>query len=806
MGWLNKFLLRIRRGPEFAAIFVITLALGVGANSALFSALRGYFLAPLPFPQANRLIVIQQKIGGTNDQISAATYEYLRDNAQSITAGGLVHDAGGILTIGGGQAHKVRLEAVTASWFTAIGVQPFLGRTFGPEADKPGGPHEVVLSYGFWQDAMHGDRNVLGKTIMLNARPQTIVGVMPKGFYFASRQAKFWVPEVINPTDLSADQVFNMQGRRFVARLRPGVSLSAANAEVNGLAERQLKQTSVDTQHHAERQHYSIATMPLRISLIGSVGMRLLLIELGAALLLLLTVAILANLVTVRTLARRHETALRVALGADRFDLWRAALSETLPLGVLGGVLAVGLAWWGTLLIARYGIGTAGTAFSIAPDLWVVLFSLALGGTVGAIAALPAALSSRKRLLSRLSEGARGGSGRRTRLAQRGLSVVQIALGVALMVNAALLGIAFRNASSHPIGVNTENLVIADMGLHGPRFQDQKSQLSFYHEFGDAVRALPGVEQAGVASELPFAGGLDQYSIDSIGGIETHGTDSVIEFVDGHALDALGVQLLQGRLIDSADVQEQAPVAVIDAKLARTLFGTADAVGRQIKMNQTYRVVGIIVPLRWRAHVNSVTGGTMWLPYSVAPADTTFYAGPDLDLALRSNLPPQQVQAELDALLHKLAPQQAFSFVKSMQSLKADAYHNDQAMPVLFGLFSLLALVLAGVGTYGTVAYIIRLRLGEFAVRQALGATPTRIGLLALAQGAVLAIFGVALGLIGGFVLARALSGLITDVGSTAALAYIVAAIVMALAALAATAAPALRAARTDLTALLRTQ
>lgn len=806
MGWLNKFLVRIRRGPEFAAIFVITLALGVGANSALFSALRGYFLAPLPFPQANRLIVIQQKIGGSNDQISAATYEYLRDNAQSIIAGGLVHDAGGILTIGSGQAQKARLEAVTSSWFTTLDVQPFLGRAFGPDADKPGGPNEVVLSYSFWQNAMHGDRNVLGKTLMLNARSQTIVGVMPKGFYFASRQAKFWVPEIIDPADLTPDKVFDMSGRRFVARLRPGVSLATANAELNGLAERQLKQMSVGAQNHAKRQHYRIATMPLRTSLIGRVGTRLLLIELGAALLLLLTVAILANLVTVRTLARRHETALRVALGASRFDLWRAALNETLPLGLIGGVLALGLAWWGTLLIARYGIGTAGTAFSIAPDLWVVLFSLALGGTVGAIAALPAALSSRKRLLSRLSEGGRGGIGRRTRLAQRGLSVLQIALGVALMVNAALLGIAFRNASSHPIGVNYEHLVITDMGLHGPRFQNQSSQLNFYRGFGDAVRALPGIEQAGVASELPFAGGLDQYSINSVGGIETHGTDSVIEFVDGHALGALGVQLLQGRLIDSADVQEQAPVAVIDAKLARTLFGTANVIGRQIKMNQTYRVVGVIAPLLWHAQANSVTGGTMWLPYSVAPEDTTFYAGPDLDLAVRSKLPPQQVRAELDALLHKLAPQQAFSFVESMQTLKANAYHNDQAMPVLFGLFSLLALVLAGVGTYGTVAYLIRLRLGEFAVRQVLGATPTRIGLLALAQGAVLAIFGVGLGLVGGFILARTLSGLITDVGNTAALAYIVAAIVMALAALAATAAPALRAARTDLTALLRAQ
>ncbi|MGH8278635.1 MAG: ABC transporter permease, partial [Gammaproteobacteria bacterium] len=382
--------------------------------------------------------------------------------------------------------------------------------------------------------------------------------------------------------------------------------------------------------------------------------------------------------------------------------------------------------------------------------------------------------------------------------------VVQIALGVALMINAALLGMAFRNASSHPIGVNTQHLVIADMGLHGPRFQGQKSQLEFYREFGDAIRTLPGVASAGVASELPFAGGLDSYGGVEGVGVTTHNADSVIEFVDGHALRVLGVELLQGRLIDPADVQAKTPVAVIDAKLARYLFGSADAIGREIKMNQTYRVIGVISPLQWRAHESGKTSGTLWLPYTVAPMDPTLYAGPTLDVAVRSDLPPAVVKRELETQLYKLAPQQAFSFVESMAELKQDAYHDDQALPVLFGVFSLLALVLAATGTYGTVAYLLRLRLREFAVRQALGATPDRIGMLALMQGVMLAVLGVALGIVAGFLLARALAGIISDIGSATAFAYVVAAIAMTLAILGATAAPALRARRADLTSLLR--
>ncbi|MGH8428025.1 MAG: ABC transporter permease [Gammaproteobacteria bacterium] len=806
MQIIQRFFTRFKREPAFAAIFVITLAFGVGANAALFSALRGYFLAPLPYPDAGRLIVIDQGIQGAR-QISTSTYDYLRRNARSISAGGLSHEAGGILTIGNSQAKKVRLDAVTASWFKTLGVKPFLGRTFGPNADKPDGPHEVVLTYRFWQDAMHGDPNVVGKTLNINAAAHTVVGVMPRGFYFPTQNVKFWVPFTISPTKLGPDAIFDMSGWRFVARLHRSISLNAATQELNALAQRQLKLTSPDVQANAEKNHYHIAAKSLRDSLIGSAGTRLLLIELAAALLLLLTAAILANLVTVRTLAHRHEAALRMALGASRFALWRAALAEVLPLGFIGGVLAVGLAWWGTTLIARYNIGTGGTAFSIVPDAWVVVFSLALGCVVGAIAALPAAFTSRKRLLARLSEGGRGGVGRRARLAQRGLSVAQIALGVALMINAALLGLAFKSASSHPIGVNAAHLFIADLGFHGPHFHDQKSQLAFYSEFGDAMRALPGIESAGVASELPFAGGLDSYGgLDGIGGIEPHGVSSVVEFVDGRALHALGTPLVRGRLIAATDVHAKANVAVIDAILARKLFGTTDVIGREVKLNQTYRVIGVIRPVRWRAHASGGSAGTMWLPHSIAPADSTFYAGPTMDLAVRSSLPLATVKHELETTLHKLAPNQAFSFVESMHDLKKRAYHDDQALPVLFGLFSLLALVLAAVGTYGTVAYLIRLRMGEFAVRQALGATPGRIGLLALTQGIVLAAFGIMLGVVAGFLLARALSGLITGAGTSTALAYVAAALVMALAALGATAIPALRARRADLLALLRPQ
>ena len=797
---------RFAREPAFSVIFVITLALGVGANAALFSALRGYFLVPLPYNKAWQLIEVSQKIVG-NTAISAATYGYLRRNAHSLSAAGVSRETDGILVVGSGQAQKVRMNLVTASWFKTLGVAPFLGHTFGPNSDKPGGPKEVVLSYRFWQNVMHGDPHVVGKTIRLDSSPYVVVGVMPSGFHFASQRVKFWVPLTINPATLRPSETFTLHDWHFVARLQPGMSRAAANRELNALAMRQVKLMSSAAQKFIAKHKYRIVTKPLREALMGSVGKQLLLIELGAALLLLLTAAILANLITVRTLARRHEAALRITLGASRFDLWRAALAETLPLGLIGGALAVGLAWWGTTLIARYGIGAADTAFSIKPDVWIVAFSLALGVTVGAVAALPAAFASRKRLLARLSEGGRGSVGQRARLTQRGLSVTQVALGVALMINAALLGLAFKQVSSHPIGVNTRHLTVADLALHGPRFNDQAARLGFYRTLGDAVRKLPGVERAGVASSLPFTGGINIYSLRKQGAPRTDSVTSILEFVDGHALAAMRPQLLHGRLIDADDVHSKANVAVIDARLAQALFGTSDAVGREVlDKDQPYRVVGVIAPILWTLGAQDRFDGIMWLPYSIAPQNKDFETGPGMDIAIRSTLTSPTLKRELESLLHRLAPDQAFSFVESMHDLKQDAYHEDKALPVLFGLFSLIALILAAVGTYGTVAYLIRQRLGEFAVRQALGATPTRIGVLALTQGALIAALGIGIGIGGGFLLARALSGLIHGAGSTNALAYLAAAIVMALAALLATAIPARRARRADLTTLLRPQ
>ncbi len=805
MNMVRQFIIRLRSEPAFSAIFIITLALGVGANAALFSALRGYFLAPLPYSESNRLIsVTTTGVYGTG-QISRSTYDYLRRNASTISASGLSRQGHGILTLGGGAAQTVWLDTVTASMFNALGVKPILGRPLSAAADKPGGPKEVVLSYSFWKRVLHGNPDVIGTTLKINATSHTVVGVMPKDFYFPSRSVEFWVPVKISPPELQPDHVFDMSDWLFVARLRPGISRNAARQELNALAQRQLKLAPANAQRYAHKYGYRVVSSSLRASLIGSAGTRLLLIQLGAALLLLLTAAILANLVTVRTLARRHETALRVTLGASRLSLWRAALSYTLPLGLIGGLFSIALAWWGTQLIADYGIGTTGTAFSITPDIWVALFALALGCAVGTVAALPAALGSRKRLLRRLSEGGRGDLGRRARLTQRGLTVTQIALGVALMINAALLGLAFEHASSHPIGVTPGHLYIADLGLHGPGFSKQKSQLAFYRKYGEAVRKLPGIEKAGVASKLPFAGGRDGYGVDGVGGIETHTRNSIIEFVDGQALQALGTPLVHGRLIDATDVESKANVAVIDSRLARALFGNTDVVGREIRHNETYRVIGVVQSLRWGAQSDS-EAGTMWLPYTVAPADPNYYAGSNMAVAVRSTLPERTVKHELDGLLHRLAPNQAFDYLRSMRDLKTRAYHGDRALPTLFGLFSLLALVLAAVGTYGTVAYLIRLRLGEFAMRQAVGATPGRIGVLALAQGAVLAAFGIGIGIGGGFLLARALSALVSGTTSGTAVAYIAAALVMALAALLATAVPAQRARKADLLSLLRPQ
>lgn len=800
MPLIRRFLVRLKREPAFAAIFVVTLALGVGANAALLSALRGYYLAPLPYRDAGRLVNIQQNFQGLSG-ISISAYNDVLANTKSISNGGLAGTSSATIKVGN-RPRIVDTAQVAPSLLRTLGVAPTIGRTLATASGRPDGPREAVLSFRFWKNT-YGGADITGKTIEINGNAYNIVGVMPAGFYFPNRNPQIYLPLQVTATD--THNYMQVSSWYFIARLAPHVHLATLNTALKARQQVEISKLKPDERSVAEKNGYNLHAVTLRETLIGNSGPRLALIECGAALLFILAIAILANLVTTRALGRRHEQALKLALGAGRLSLWRDALRDTLPLALLGGAAALALTWVGIELLLRYGFGGTGSAFTVALSGWTVLAALVLALIAGFLAALPAALGSGSRLLERLAEGGRGTPTRQSRFLQRGLSITQIALGVALLTNAGLIGVAYHRLSTRALGFDSSHLVVASLGLQNKRFSNKQENVAFVRQFTEAAARLPGFRIVGTAIAVPFGNTLLVNNTHRSGAPAKQQIYPAISFATQGALRALGVHMLAGRTFDADDLTSDARVAVMDADLARSLFESPKAaIGQTVVVRgQTVRIIGVTGKVRWFPHAFGHLTGTLWLPYSMLPASAT---NSGVYVTVRTPLPPAVAARQLKGLLASLAPTEAFDWIRPMKQMTASAYRGDQAPAVLVGLFSLIALTLAAVGVYGTVAYLIRQRLGEFAVRQALGATPGKIGVLALTQGALLAAAGIGLGIVGGFLLSRALATATAMSGAGGAAVYIGTALTMALIVFATTSIPAQRARRANLLSLLRPQ
>jgi len=802
MHLIRNFFFRLKREPGFAAIFIITLALGVGANAALLSALRGYYLAPLPYPDAGRLVNIQQDFQGLGG-ISIGSYHDVLSNTKGISDGALAGTER-ITISGNNQPRSVVVATVTPSLFPTLGVAPAVGRTLKTSSGQPDGPREAVLSYQFWKTAYAGATDAVGKTINIDGQTYNIVGVMPQGFYFPNRRTRVYLPLPIAATD--AHDYLHVSSWDFIARIAPHANLAALNTALKAQAQTEIGNLKPIERKMAEKQGYLLKAETLRTTLVGHSGTRLSLIECGAALLFALAVAILANLVTTRSLGRRHEHALKLALGANRTILWRDALRETLPLAMLGAGGAILLAWAGIGLLLRYGFGGADSAFEVSLNGWTVLISILLALAAGLLAALPAAFGSGSRLLARLVEdGGHGTPTRQSRYLQRGLSITQIALGVALLANAALIGVAYHQLSSRSNGFESSHLIVASLGLREQRFSKQATNVAFVRQFASAAEKLPGFQSVGIANAIPFGDTIVVNNVHRSGAPTDQQIYPAFSYGTQSLLKTLGVHLAAGQTFSAQDINGHAMVAIIDADLSRALFPSPQAaIGQTIvARGKTLRVIGVTNYVRWFPHPFGNLTGTLWLPYSMLPGSDT---ADGVYVTVKTSLPTPVAVRELKDLLSRLAPDQAFNWVRPMHALTANAYQGDQAPAVLVGLFSLIALTLAAIGVYGTVAYLIRLRLGEFAVRQAVGATPGRIGFLALTQGALLAIAGIALGIGGGFLLSRFLFNSIAINPSATTAVYAVTALAMVFIVFVTTSIPAQRARRANLLSLLRPQ
>ncbi|HET6725533.1 MAG TPA: FtsX-like permease family protein [Gammaproteobacteria bacterium] len=738
----KQALRRLIRQWGFSLTFILTLGLAIGANGGVFAALYAYVFQPLPYPHADRLVIVQnhdKKMGWT---MSPPYLDFSKVNG--IESGGRAQWDTATVAISG-HPRSVRGVRATPGLFPMLGVQPFMGRWLDPDAGKPGAAKEVVLSYGFWHSAFHGDPKILGHPLRIDGQDYRIIGVMPRGFYFPRRDAAFWrsLPnnELIHPR-------FGMPPGQAFARIAPSVSLQ------QGVVALKTRGAQVIAAGPKWLRDSEIVATPLREYLTHSKSDQLLLMQAGTLALLLLAVANLGNLALVRALRRQHEFALRMALGARRRTLVRVAFVEALPLGLAAGGLGLLLAKYAAATLGSFGIADRTTAFHIAFTGQVIAATLGLALAVALLAMIaPLVMVRRDRLEALLKQGTTQSGGSRNALnVRRSLSALQIALAVLLLSGAALIGLSLNMMVAQDPGFNADHLVAANLQLNGPKYNsnakfgsDEAKQFNarLAHDW-QAVRraaaALPGIESAGIGMGVPFTGWTLMLGLQQPGHPKKHISVGALR-TDGSLLRTLGVHLLSGRLFTQADIKNNADVVIMDQALARQLYGTTDVVGRPVegKKDKTH-IIGVVATIKDQFYWGGNSGKIIETPGKLNSGGTS------ADLVVRSSLPPVTVAKELRTMLTRTLPDQSFSKIATMRSYIDDAAQDTSALAALLIACGIVALALASIGTYGVIAQLSRNRRREFAVRVALGALPGQIEALVLRSGLVLWAIGSLIG------------------------------------------------------------
>jgi predicted permease len=789
---------------------VLTLALGIAANAAVFSALDAYFLRPLPYPNGSSLVDIYFDAAKYPSPpgvlMSAPGYQQLQ-SVRALSSGGLYTGLGS-LTVGvsGGRAVNQPVAAVTASLLQTLDVQPLMGRWISPAADREGGPAEVDVSYELWQSALHGDAHALGRTLHVSGKLYTVVGVMPAGFDFPNRHMQLWVPIALTPEVLGLRHLEDFD-YVMIGRLRPGASRAELDTELEGVLTRLEQSVPADKRVEFRRVGAYLAFMSLREWLGGDARARLLMMQLGAGILLLLAVASLVNLALARTLRRRDEAALRVVLGAGHHMLLAQALLEALPLAAAAVLIAWPLTVLGMSALAQFGIASARTTFNLhaGAGLWVLALAVAIVLS-GAALAVPQAFVSVHRPAELLyGTGKGGGSGHRMRPLRLALSVGQIGLAIALLAGALLLGRSLRNMLDADPGFSSRHLYAAMLYLQGPQYGKWGGWLAAHERLAAAIAALPGVRESGIGESVPFSnvGSESTFSPaqDRNGGTLPH--NGAITLVGPGLMKTLGVRLLAGRLLDASDAAANAPDVVIDEQFADALFGTPDVVGKNLKCYLGMcRIVGVVSTIqdRFSPHY-AFASGTVFVP----EGPKTFIGwGGATTMLIRSTEPPAVLSQEVRNVLRKTLPDQSLIAFAPMQELISDSAQGAAALASLLIAFGLLAFTLAVIGTYGVVAYVTGLRRREFAVRQAVGAEPVQIETLVLSQGLVLWGLGTLLGEACAVIFARSLAAELYGVSLYSPATYALPAVVVGIAVMLASWIPARGARKLDVIAQIR--
>jgi predicted permease len=808
------------RAPGFTLAALLSVAIGVGANTAIFSVASALLLRPLPYRDAERLTILWNRspgLGITEDWFSTAQYFDIRNGHTGFDQVAIAIGGNYNLT-GDGEPERIGTVRVSSNLLPMLGVHPIIGGLFDEHDDVPGRTGRALLGYGTWMRRYGGDTGILGRTLTLNGQPYEVIGVLPPSFDLprevlptlgGAEHAEIMVPL---PLATDAARIRNREDYNILGKLKPGVSVAEAQREMDGITAR-LRSEHPD--FYPANGGLTFSIVPLQEYVVGGVRRALVILFGAVAFVLLIACANVANLLLSRALVRQTEIAVRAAIGASRGRLVRQLLTESVVLATAGGILGLLFSYWTLEAIRALGARSVPRLHEIAIDGQVLLFALAVSVLAGTLFGLaPALRLSRLDLNGNLKDATRGASattaiwGRGQNL-RRALVVSELALSVMLLIGAGLLIRSFARVQQVPPGFNPSNVLTLELTMAGRKYADAATVLETYKQVWQKLGTLPGVAAVGAVSALPLSQMMAWGPITVEGRVPAAGERFInvdIRVVGGDYFEAMEIPLRAGRLFNEHDTRQTYRAVIVDEHMARQLWPGADPVGKRIRTGgfdatantPWMTVVGVVGRVKQDA-LDADSRMAIYLAHTQAP-------GRAMNVVVRGGSDPAALTGAITKEIHAIDPDLPLYNVRTMEHRVDESLARRRFSMLLLTFFACLALGLAAIGIYGVIAFLVSQSRREVGIRMALGATPRKILMLIVRQGAFVALTGVALGLGGALLVTRFMSALLFDVRPRDPLTFASIAMVLGLVALLASYVPARRAARVDPMISLRSE